>query len=459
MPSIETPNTPAAWRSRVLYLSVPIMLSNVTVPLVGIVDTAVMGRMASPAYLSATAMGAVIFSSLYWAFGFLQMGTSGLVSRAIGENQLEQAKRTVIRALTLAALLGALLILAKSQLLVMGLWAMQGSSAVHTLTADYFSIRILSAPGTLMLYAILGALIGQQSMRTVFALQLILNLLNIALNILFFNVTEWNIKGIAIATVISEYTTMAVGLTILRSRSLNSEASSRLVKNSGLWWKIVPQWLLNRDKLKELFNISGNLFVRTLCLTGAYYWLVVMSSRQGDVLLAANAILIQMLHFMAYGLDGFAMAAETLTGHAYGRRNRAALVNAVTAVTQLAALLALAFTLVYTFAGEALIDLMTTQSVVQQLAREWLLWITFAPLVGVWSFLLDGIFIGTTHTQEMRNAMLISVSIFIAATLILVPIWQNTGLWLAYYILLIARTLTLSYYYPRILSATNHRAV
>ena len=442
MTQIQTPTTTSQWRARVFWLAIPIILSNITVPLAGIVDTAVMGRMPSPAYLSATAIAATLFSSIYWVFGFLRMGTSGLVAQSLGANELERAERNGIRSIVLALLLGAALLLSAPWLFRLGMWSMDVDQQVHELANRYFYIRVFSAPATLVLYSIFGTLVGQQRMRGVLLLQLILNLSNVVLTLALFNLTDWDISGVAIATVISEYLAMICGLAMLW-RSL--QIKRHTVDNASL------SWLVERAKLVELFHISGNLFVRTLCLTAAFYWLMVTSARLGVLVLAVNAVLIQMLHFMAHALDGFSHAAETLVGHAYGKRDRVALSCAVRASTFWGLVFALMFTVVYASFGGDIFDAMTTQKEVQNAARTWLLWIVLSPLAGVWSFLLDGIFTGTTHTREMRNGMIISLILFICASVVLVPPMNNHGVWLSYYILMLARAATLGYWYPRIL--------
>ncbi len=423
------------------------MLSNVTVPLVGLVDTAVMGRMDSPAYLSATAVGAIIFSSVFWIFGFLRMGTGGLVAQALGADDPAAIQQSCRRALIVGAFFGLLILLLATPVLSLGLWAMAGSAELHRLTADYFHIRILAAPATLMLMGMLGTLIGQQRMAAVLSLQLLLNLLNITLNLALFNLTDWNIRGVALATVISEYVTLAAGFWLLRDT---------------LWrlpTAIVAGKLLDPASLRQFFAISGNIFIRTLCLTFALYWLTVIGSRQGDVVLAANAILLQMTHFMSHALDGFSHAAETLAGHALGRRDRYALVRAVKAATVWALIVSTLFALAYVALGGWIIDTLTTQPAIREAARIWLPWIVLAPLTGVWSFLLDGIFIGTTHTREMRNGMLISLLVFMAAAQLLVPVLGNHGLWLSYHVLLLTRACTLGAWYPRVLASADRPAI
>jgi len=427
---------------KVFRLALPIMLSNATVPLVGIVDTAVMGRMDSPAYLSAVAVGAVLFSTIFWVFGFLKLGTGGLVAQASGAEDWQSVQFHLVRALVTGCVLALLLLLAGPVLLNVGLWAMHGSAELHSLTADYFMVRLWGAPATLMTYAIFGALIGQQRMRAVFALQLVLNTLNIVLNLLFFHFTDWHVQGVAAATVISEFVALAVGLWVIRSSWLIPRRRWRLA-------------LHDASAFIDFFNIGGNLFVRSLCLTFAFFWMTALGSRLGDTTLAVNAVLLQMLHFTAYTLDGFSMAAETLSGHALGRRDRAALWRDVKACTWGALLLSLIITAIYMLFGEIIVSAMTTLPEVRGMASSYLPWIVFGPLLGVWSFLLDGVFAGTTHTREMRNGMLISVGIFMLSAEVLLPRFGNHGLWLSYYVLMAMRTFTLGAWFPRILKAAD----
>lgn len=415
------------------------MFSNASVPLVGIVDTAVMGRMDSPTYISATAIATVIFSSLYWMFGFLQMGTGGLVAQAFGANNRRTILETTQRAALIAIVIGAILTSLAKPIFGIAMLAMEGTEQLHSLTADYFFIRILAAPATLLLYVMQGSLIGQQRMRAVFCIQLFLNLGNVILNLLLFNMTDWNIQGVAIATVVSEILAMILGLYLLR--------------NELFLVRLPLSAIFAKDKLLSLFQLSRDLFIRTACLTFAFYWLTVMASRLGDLTLAANAILLQLMHFMSYALDGFSTSAEALAGQAIGRKDPKALIGAVRACMEWAVGFAFLFTLIYATWGGSFVDSMTTQPETRVAAKYWLPWVVWAPLVGVWSFLLDGIFIGTTHTREMRNGMIIAVVCFLGSTIYFLPTYANNGLWFSYYVLMVVRTITLGTWFPRILRA------
>lgn len=431
-----------AHQRKVYALALPIMLSNATVPLVGIVDTAVMGRMGSPAYLSAVAVGAILFSSIFWVFGFLKMGTGGLVAQAMGRSDGPGMQQVFMRSLAISLTLAVCLMALGAPLLAVGLYAMGGSNELHELTRDYFFVRLWGAPATLLLYTITGALIGQQSMRAVFWQQLLLNVLNIVLNIVFFTLTDWHVKGVAFATIISEYVAMAVGMWWLRK----------------LWFTSAQTWLTalkNTPAFLAFVSIGRDLFIRTLGLTFAFYWITVLGSRLGDTTLALNTILMHIVFFTSYALDGFTIAAEALAGHALGKRDRKALTDDVLACTWGALVLAVLMAAVYSVSGQSIVNAMTTLSEVRDLAPGYLIWVVIAPLIGVWSFLLDGIFAGTTHTKEMRNGMVLSVITFVIAAELLVPLWGNHGLWLSYSVLMIARAITLGIWLPRIFKAAD----
>ncbi|ASJ74528.1 DNA-damage-inducible protein F [Granulosicoccus antarcticus IMCC3135] len=424
------------------------MLSNSMVPIVGIVDTAVMGHMGSPEWIAATAVGALLFSSIFWLFGFLRMGTGGLVAQAFGADNHTEAGRIAVRAMSMAALLGILLILLQSPLLELGLAALTDSQDWKALTSIYFSIRIYSAPATLMIYVIMGTLIGLQLMRQVLFLQLALNVLNVILTIGFFSLTDLNIAGVALATVISEYTTLALGLYL-----------SRDVLLQALRQKPISPWLFDSQECLKFFRISGNLFIRTLCLILAMYWMTVMGSRIGVATLAANTILLNMVSFTAYSLDGYAHAIETLTGYSLGQRNQAMFKRATRASIELAALTAIVFSGIFWLFGHTLAGLMTNDAQIVAMATQWLPWVILVPLTGVWSFLLDGIFIGATQTANMRDSMIVSLLVFGVSTLVTVPLLGNHGIWLSYHIMLVTRALTLARYWPQVvhrMSASVH---
>jgi len=432
-------STSSVPRSEVLKLAIPIMLANVSVPLVGIVDTAVMGQMPDPAYIGATAIGATIFSSVFWLFGFLRMGTGGLVAQAYGAGNSIETRHSIQRALIIGGVFGGAIILLQIPIFALSQIPFTLSEQLQKLTQDYFFVRIYSAPATLMLYGILGGLIGLQRMKSVMATQLVLNILNVALTLFFFFELDWGIKGVALASVLSDYVTLGLGFVLLRG----VVAEKPLVQHD--------KSLFDINRWRRLLEVNSNLFVRTLCLIVAFYWLTAASSHLGVQILAANTLLIQMLHFMAHALDGFAHSAEALGGQAIGKCDRKRFSAVTRSCAEWGAVFSLIFALVYLFLGPEILRLMTTIDSVVSVSEQYLLWIAIAPLITVWGFLLDGIFIGATETRTMRNGMLVSLAIFAASSLILIPFMANHGLWLSYYLLMLSRAITLGLAYPNLL--------
>jgi len=366
------------------------------------------------------------------------------VAQAYGADSHVSIGRICTRALLLGCLFSLVLLLLQVPLLSLGLAAMQDNAQWQELTARYFHVRILSAPATLLNYAILGTLIGLQKMRVVLGLQLLLNLLNVVLNIALFRSTHLNIAGVALATVISEYITLFTGLWLLRH-----------LIGAALREGAISQWLFSREDLLRYFRISRDLFIRTLCLTFAFYWMTVLSSRQGVVILAANTVLLHLVHFASYCMDGFSDACESLTGFAVGRKSHRLFQQASKAAAILGFFTACVFALCFAVFGQFIISLLTTDITTREMAALWLPWVVAAPLLGIWSFLLDGIFIGATQTASMRNGMLISLCVFLISAAFAVPALGNTGIWVAYFVLLIARTVTLGLAWPKVVAATR----
>ena len=411
-----------------------------TVPLVGAVDTAVVGQLPDPAFIGAVAVGAIIFNFLYWGFGFLRMGTTGFVAQAFGAEDLNELSAVLARALIIAAFLGAGLIVLQMPIGRFVFWAFDASPQVEALAGDYYRIRIWSAPAALANYAILGLFIGMQNTRAALGVQLFLNMTNVALDFVLVMGFGMDVKGVAIATLISEVAAAAVGLYI----------AARLLRKQGALGSFDLMRILNAPRIRALVRVNVDIFIRTLCLIFAFFYFTRMSAQMSDVILAANAVLIHFLHFMAYGLDGFAHAAEALAGSAYGRRNLEAFRAAVKTAGVWALLVALGYCLVYALLGNAIIAALTSIEAVRGRAGEFLVFAVASPIVGVWSYLFDGIFVGTTRTAEMRNGMIVSLGAYLAAVYWLTPRFENYGLWTALMIFLVTRALTLGAWYPRI---------
>lgn len=432
------PRSRRGWHRRVWSLAWPIILSNMSVPLVGAVDTAVMGHLPDPAYIGAVAIGAVIFSFLYWGFGFLRMGTTGFVAQAHGAKDAVEVRASLGRSLLLAAALGGAVLALHVPIGALALRLLEGTPQVEALAAIYYGIRVWSAPAALANYTLLGFFIGVQNTRTALVLQLALNGTNVLLDLLFVVVLGWGVKGVAFASLIAEYGAAALGL---------AAASAHLRRLGGHWQR---NRLLDGARLRALVHVNLNIFVRTLCLIFAFAWFTNTGARLGEVVLAANAVLMQLQMFLSYGLDGFAHAAEALAGGAYGAGDRTAFRSAVRVSTLWAFLVATLYAALFAGAGPLIVQAMTSIDAVRGTALEYLPWLVASPLLSVWSFQLDGVFIGATHPVEMRNGMLLSLTAYLVATHLLLPLWGNHGLWLALMVFMVARALTLALWFPRI---------
>ena len=428
---------------KVWALAGPIMISNISVPLVGAVDTAVVGRLPEPQAIGAVALGALIFSFLFWGFGFLRMGTTGFIARAFGANDQRALSDTLLRVLLLAFALGLLIIFLSGPLIGLALHLLESSAEVERLTAVYAGIRIWSAPATLLIYVFTGVFIGMHNTAKAFVLQLILNISNVLLDLVFVIGFGMGVEGVALATIIAEYLAVICGFVLLRRpivAALKDFDWQRLVEPAALM---------------QLMSANGNIFIRTLCLVFSLAYFTALSAKMGEVVLAANAILLHLQSIMAYGLDGFAHAAEALTGSSYGAGKRREFIRSVKLTSFWAAIIAALVSLGYLVFGEYILGLFTNIGSVLDTAAIYLPWMIISPLISIWSFQLDGIFIGSGYTREMRNAMVLSMLAYLLLLSFLVPWWGNHGLFLSLTAFMVIRAITLGFYYPRILTAMN----
>ena len=446
MPSspAEDLNTTVSHR-RILAVAMPIMLSNVSTPLLGAVDTAVVGQIPNPAYIGAVAIGSIVFSFLFWAFGFLRMGTTGLTAQALGANNRAEMVSSLGRSLLIAVAAGGGLVLLQWPIRETAFALLGTSEAVEQLGRGYFDIRIWSAPATLANYALLGWFIGLGRTDIALLLQLVLNLANIVLDLWFVLGLGWDVQGVAAGTVLAEVIAAALGLVL----------AVRHVRHMGGNWSLAH--LLVAQQLRRTIMVNTDIMVRSLALIFVMVWFTAQGAAQGDVRLAANAVLLQFISISAYFLDGLAFAAEALVGRAAGAGRRAMLAAAALRTSLWAAAVAALLSLLLLLFGEPLIDLLSVDTAVRSAARDYLPWAIGAPLLGVWAFQLDGIFIGATRTAEMRNAMLVSTVIFLLAWWTLQP-WGNHGLWAALYVNYVARAASLAWFYPALLDAVGKRA-
>lgn len=431
--------TPAITHARVARIAVPVVLSNATVPLLGAVDTAVIGQLGQAAPLGAVGMGAVVLATLYWAFGFLRMSTSGLAAQAEGARDAAERSAVLLRALMVALLAGAALILLQAPLFAAAFAIAPASAEVERLAKTYLAIRIWGAPATIALYALTGWLIGVERTKGVLVLQLWQNGLNILLALWVVLGLGWGIEGVAVATLIAEMTGLLLALWLAR------DALAPAVLRAGM------ARLFHRAALSRMFTASRDIMGRTILLQLSFTSFVFLGARFGDVTLAANQVLMQFLEITAYALDGFAIAAETLVGQAIGARAMTDVRRAGRIAMQWGFGGAAILALIYAAVGGAIIDLMTTAPEVRLDARHFLPWLALAPLIGVASWIFDGIFIGALQTRAMLRAMAISVAVYAAALVVLIPLLGNHGLWAALMVLNATRGLTMWRAYPRVI--------
>lgn len=429
---------------QVWRLAGPIILSNLTVPLLGAVDTAVVGHLPNPAYLGAVAIGALVFSYVYWGFGFLRMGTTGLAAQAWGRDSGTEMRLVFLRGSVIALALGGGLVALQVPIIAMAFSVLDASDAVETSAAAYVAIRIWGAPAALMNYVVLGWFLGLQDARTPLVLQIFINGVNIILDIVFVLGLGWGVEGVAAATLIAEVSGALLGgyLVWRRMRHLGGKSPNFAA-------------VFQAQAFKALVALNADILIRTLCLTTAFAIFTAQGARFGDVVLAANAVLLNFLNFTAYGLDGFAHAAEALVGGAKGRRDRQAFRAAANATFLWGTIIAALTTAVFWLSGVAIVNLLTSIPDVREASYVYLVWPVLMPILSVWCFMLDGVFLGATRSTALRNAMIVSLAGYLAILWPMMMQWGNHGLWAAISAFMILRALTLWVAYPGLLRSVG----
>lgn len=427
--------------ARVLRIALPILLANITVPLLGAVDTAVVGQLGTAAPIAAVGIGAIILSAVYWIFGFLRMGTTGLAAQAQGAGDQAELRALLARALAIG-LAGGLILIALQALILPAAFAITATSPeVEALATAYMRIRIWSAPAAIAAYGLTGWLIALERGRAVLVLQLMINGLNVALDLWFVLGLDWGVAGVAWATFLAEWAGLALGLWLCRDGF------------RGRIWRD-PARVFDRARLRTMAMVNGDILIRSALLQAIFVSFLLLGARFGDATLAANQVLLQFLHIAGYGMDGFAFAAEALVGQAFGARQRATLRRAALLSTLWATVTALGMAAAFALFGPAIIDLMTTAPDVRAEARLYLPWLMLTPVLLIGLVMLDGIFIGATRSADMRNMMALSTAVYALAVWWLIGPLGNHGLWLALVISFVARGVTLGLRYPALERAT-----
>jgi multidrug resistance protein, MATE family len=410
-----SPSSSKVTTAQVFAIAGPAMIANLTTPLIGIVSTTAIGRLGDATLLGGVAMASVLFDCMFWLFGFLRMSTVAFTAQSLGAGETSELRAILLRGLIVAALVGAALIALQIPLATLLLNAMGGSDGVTRAAKTYFIIRIWSSPLALGNYVVLGWLIGQARAKLALGMQITINLINVAATVVLVLVFDFGIAGAAIAALIAETAGLVLGLLIARHLSKGQFAASRAL-------------LFDRSKLMRMLAVNRDIMIRTASLIAAFLFFTAQGARAGDTTLAANAVLNNFLLIGAFFLDGLANAAEQLCGRAYGARDKAAFAGAVKLVVMWGFGFAVAVAACFLVFGPPLIDMMTASAEIRRIARDYLPFVIFAPLLGVFAFAFDGIYIGATWARDMRNLMVLSLLIFLTAWFALRS-FGNAGLW------------------------------
>ncbi len=428
---------------QIIRLAIPIILANLSAPLLGLVDTATIGQTGVAAELGGVALATVLFNFVYWAFAFLRMGTTGFIAQAQGASDREEILAVLYRSLLLGVSIGLVLILFQHPIERTALWLLSGSEEVEGFVSDYYRIRIWGAPATLITYALLGTLIGMGWTRELMWVQLQLNGLNILLNIWFVLGLGMGIRGIALGTLLSEIAAMIFAWHLMR----------RNLKLAHPWQRLKELWsrILNRERIVALIRVNRDIMLRTLALLGGFAWFADYGARLGDATLAANHVLLQFVTMSAFFLDGYAHVVEMLSGKSIGARDRSEFIRQMRDSSQLAGGTALLLGVGIILAGPLAIPLLVQDTQVIEIARQHVHWAGIYIFFSFAAFQLDGLFIGATRSREMRNAMILSFLILIGAGTLLTARFGNTGLWISFTLFVIARGATMAAYFPALL--------
>jgi MATE family multidrug resistance protein len=421
-----------------LTLAIPLTISTMTTPLLGAVDTAVVGQLSAPAYIAGVAVGTLIFNTLYWVFGFLRVSTSAFAAQANGASDPDQGVLALSRPFLLALIVGVLFILLQWPIEHTALLVISPDADVSRFAVEYFRIRIWGAPFTLMNYVILGWLMGMAKIRESLCLQILTNVLNMLLAILFVHVFSFDVQGVATATLIAEVTAFILGLFII-------------LKVSPFKWKMPSiQALIDTNSTKRMFNVNKDLFIRTICLLVVINMFTAKGASFGTEFLAANAVLFQIHYIMAYFFDGFANASSILVGKAVGSNDKELFKKTLTLSRQWSIITAVIIASLYALFQKQVVGLFTNLPDVIELSLTYGVWLIIYPFVACFGLVLYGVFTGATEIVPVRNSMIYAMVIYIIIQITATPIWHNHGLWLAFIIYTIGRSGFLVMYTPRL---------
>ena len=423
----------------ILKLSIPIFFANLAIPMVGIIDTTLMGNLGSLSYLSATSVAANLFSMIFWSFGFLRMGTVGMVSQANGRNDHSEILNIVIRNLLFVLTISIIVILIQNLILNLSLKIFDLSEITKDLYEQYFKIRVYSAPGELTLYIITGLFVGLQKTKTSSFVVGFFSILNILISVVLVTKFDLNIKGVAYGTFFSALITSIIFL-IYTFWYLSKYAKI----------EIKFAQILNLKKIKDIFNINLNIFIRTILLTFSFLWFTYLGTQIGEDYVAANAILINLVFLSAFILDAYAFSTEGIVGYSLGKKDLTLFKNIVRNSFILSSISGLIISIIFFLTNNFVINFMSDIDEIRKLSSSYAIWLIILPVISSFCYQFDGIFIGASQTKELRNAMIFSVLVYLLISILLIKFLFNTGIWISLCIFMILRAISLFWYLNRI---------
>tara|TARA_X000001036_G_scaffold398703_1_gene401799 strand:- start:279 stop:1604 length:1326 start_codon:yes stop_codon:yes gene_type:complete len=427
-------------KKKIILMSIPVFFSNIAIPLVGLIDTGLMGNLGEAKYLAATSIATSVMTMIIWSFGFLRMGTVGIVSQAYGRGDYREIVKTLLRNFIVAMVISLVIIILKPLITNSIMFFFNTSLETQRLINTYINVRVFSVPAELSIYILVGFYLGIQKTKISSLLIIILSILNIILSSMLVLSYDLNIFGIVLGTLIASYVTLIM---------FTFFTYDFIVKK----FKILPKFekLIVKSKLLKLFNINLDIFIRTLFLTFSFLWVTYLGSKLGEDYLAVNTILLQFIILAAFFLDAYAFSTEGIVGFTIGRKNRLSFLSVVRNSIQVSFFTALIISVLYLIFFKKIINIITDIEILRFISYKHIFWIIVIPPLASFCYQLDGIFIGASQTKEIRNAMIISVSIFIGISVYLIRFFDNHGIWFSLMLFMILRALTLQFYYKKIL--------
>ena len=427
-------------KKQIFLLSIPVFFSNIAIPLVGMVDTGLMGNLGETKYLAATSVATSVMTMIIWSFGFLRMGTVGIVAQAFGRSDYREIVKTLLRNFVIA-LVVAFIILIFTPLIKSSInHFFSTSNDTEILINTYLNVRVFSVPAELVIYILIGFYLGIQKTKISSLLIIIMSILNIVFSSLLVLSFNLNVIGVALGTLIASYITVTIFLIF---------TYNYIIKK----FKVIPKFdnLIIRSKLLKLFNINLDIFIRTLFLTFSFLWITYLGSKIGEDYLAVNTILLQFIILAAFFLDAYAFSTEGVVGFAIGRRNEKSFLTVVKNSIQLSFITAVIISLFYLIFFKEIIYIITDIEILRFISFQHILWVIIIPPVACFCYQLDGIFIGASQTKEIRNAMIVSVLGYIGVSILLTRYLGNHGIWFSLLLFMIFRAATLQFYFKNIL--------